>query len=66
VKVAVGRHAKTVKVHFLMNCVHTDKVRLREPSRAVRLLILVRRWFHEPLALDLRKYDKMVLDAAKQ
>lgn len=61
--VAAGRHAKTVKVHFLMNWVYSDRARLREPSRVVRLLVLVRGWFNEPEAVDGRKYDRMVLDA---
>jgi hypothetical protein len=66
VTVAAGPHANTVKVHFLMNWVRTDKARLREPARAVRLLALVRGWFDEAEAVDQRKYDRMVLDEAKE
>ncbi len=66
VTVVAGRHANTVKVHFLMNWVRTDKAKVREPSRAVRLLVLVRGWFGEAEAADLREYNRLVLDAAKE
>ena len=62
--VAAGRRTNTVKVYFLMNWVHSDKARLREPRRAVRLLVLVRGWIDAAEAVDLREYDKMVLEAA--
>jgi len=65
ITVAAGRHTNTVKVHYLMNWVGTDKAKLREPSRAVRLLVLVRGWFADEAAVDLREYDRRVLDAAK-
>lgn len=63
--VSMGPHIHTVKVHFLMNWVHADRAKLREPSRAVRLLVMIRGWFDEPEAVDLRKYDQIVLDAAQ-
>lgn len=63
--VTVGPSTHSVKVHFLMNWVHADRAKLREPSRAVRLLVMIRGWFSEPEAVDLRKYDKIVLDAAQ-
>jgi hypothetical protein len=66
ITVTAGRHSHTVKVHYLMNWVRTDKAKLREPSRAVRLLVLVRGWFEESAAVDQREYDKLVLDAAKE
>jgi hypothetical protein len=66
VTVAAGPHTNTVKVHFLMNWVRNDKAKLREPSRAVRLVVLVRGWFDAAEAVDLRKYDKMVLAAAEE
>lgn len=65
VTVAAGRHTNTVRVHFLMNWVRTDRAKLREPARAVRLLVLARGWFDEADAVDQREYDRMVLDAAK-
>ena len=64
--VVAGQHSNTVKVRFLMNWVHSEKAKLREPSRAVRLIVLIRGWIDVPEAVDLRKYDKMVLDAAKE
>lgn len=66
VTVTAGRHANTVRVHYLMNWVAADKVKLREPSRAVRLLVLVRGWFESIDAVDQRPFDRKVLDAAKE
>jgi hypothetical protein len=64
--VTAGRHANTVRVYFLMNWVAADKAKLREPSRAVRLLVLVRGWFDFKEAVDLRPFDRRVLDAAEE
>ncbi len=67
ITVAAGRDANTVRIHFLMNWVAAkDRAKLREPARAVRLLVLVRGWFDQAEAVDQRKYDRMVLDAAKE
>jgi hypothetical protein len=64
--VTVGDRAKSVKVRFLMNWIAAnEKDKLREPSRAVRLLVLVRGWFADAEAVDLRPYDQKVLEAAK-
>jgi hypothetical protein len=63
--VTAGGRTRAVRVHFLMNWVHSDRAKLREPARAVRLLVLLRGWFSDPGAVDLRKYDQKVLDAAK-
>lgn len=66
VTIVVGSHANTVKVHFLGNWVRGDKSKLQEPSRAVRLLVMVRGWFDDAEAVDLGKYDKLVLDAVEK
>lgn len=66
VTVTAGRHTQTVKIHYLRDATPADKARLREPARAVRLLVLVRGWFDEAEAVDLRKYDRTVLDAIKE
>jgi hypothetical protein len=66
VTVTAGRFTNTVRVNFLMNWVHNDKAKLRDPSRVVRLLVLLRGWLAEAEAVDLRKYDQMVLDAIKE
>jgi hypothetical protein len=63
--VTAGGRTRTVRVHFLMNWVNTDRTKLREPAQAVRLLVLLRGWFSDPEAVDLRKYDQKVLDASK-
>src|SRR5262245_21181521 len=66
VTVTAGRLANTVRVHFLMNWVAAkEKAKLREPARAVRLLVMLRGWFEEAEAVDLREYDRRVLDVAK-
>ncbi len=66
VTVTAGRHANTVRIHFLMNWIAADKAKLREPSRAVRLLVLVRGWFDSTEAVDLRPFDRKVLDEAEE
>ncbi|HMC63483.1 MAG TPA: hypothetical protein VKI65_00940 [Gemmataceae bacterium] len=64
--VTAGDHTKALKLHFLMNwAVSRDKARLREPARAVRVMLLIRNWFTDAEAVDLRKYHQMVLDAVK-
>jgi len=64
--VVLGDKTHTVTIAFLMNWVHNDPRQLREPARAVRLFNLVREWFNEPQAVDLRRYDRMVLEAAEK
>jgi hypothetical protein len=64
--VTLGGRTRSVKVRFLMNwVVANEKEKLREPSRAVRLLVLVRGWFAAPEAVDLRPYDRKVLKAVQ-
>jgi hypothetical protein len=43
--------------------VHNDPEKLHEPSRAIRVLQLIRNWFDDLEAVDLRKYDRVVLEA---
>jgi hypothetical protein len=62
--ICVGHMVKTVRVHYLMNGGKGDAATLREPARALRLLMLVRSWIVDPDAVDLTKYDQKVLDAA--
>jgi hypothetical protein len=50
-------------LRFLMNWVHYDVAKLEEPARAIRVLNVIRGWFDDAEAVDLRKYDRMVLDA---
>lgn len=64
--ITVGERAKSVTIQFLMNWVTAkDKQKLGDPSRAVRLLVMIRGWFEHPEAVDLRKYDRMVLNTVK-
>jgi hypothetical protein len=62
--IACGDQSHTVQLHFLINWVHGDTSRLREPARAVRVWRYIRTWFDDKEAVDLKRYDDMVLDAA--
>jgi hypothetical protein len=62
--ICVGQMVKTVQVHYLMNGGKGDPATLREPARALRVVMLVRSWISDPDAIDLTKYDQKVLDAA--
>ena len=65
--VSAGGQATTVRVHFLANWIAAkDRAKLRDPARAVRLLVLVRGWFDAAEAVDLRESGQAVLDTAKE
>ena len=56
----------SVRIHFLMNWVVVkEKEKLREPRRALRLLILVHGLFQDGEAVDSRPYYERVLQAAE-
>lgn len=61
--VTVGDTTRSVRVLYLMNWIKSDPQKLREPSRAVRLLMQVRGWISDAEAMDLRPYDQRLLDA---
>ena len=61
--VRCGDTEKTIKLHFLMNWVHSAPAKLREPARAIRVWMHVRKWFDDPEAVNLGRYDQMVLNA---
>jgi hypothetical protein len=63
ITIAAGKTRNTVTLRFLMNWVHYDVAKLEEPARAIRVLNVIRGWFDDAEAVDLRKYDRMVLDA---
>jgi hypothetical protein len=65
ITVTAGRHAHTVKIHYLRTSTAAGRAAVREASGAVRLLALVRGWFDEAAAVDLRRYDQAALDGAK-
>jgi hypothetical protein len=48
-----------------MNWVQGDKGKLREACHAIRVGLLIRGWFDDAGAVDLREFDKRVLEAAK-
>ncbi len=59
-----GDVTRTVSIHFLMNWVHNAPSKLKEPARALRVFQVVRGWFDDKDAVNLKKYDDMVLQAA--
>lgn len=63
ITVVSGNKTKAVKLHFLTNWVHDDPDKLIEPARAVRVWRHTRQWFGDALAVNLARYDQMVLDA---
>lgn len=62
--VKAGEKSNAVNLHYLMNWVHGDRERLREPARALRVGRVIRDWFDDPGAVDSRKYDAIVIAAA--
>jgi hypothetical protein len=64
ITIVKGDVAHTVSIRFLMNWVHSAPSKLKEPARAVRVFEVVRGWFADKEAVDLKKYDDMVLQAA--
>jgi hypothetical protein len=63
--ISLGGTKKTVVLTYLMNWVRSDPAKLKEPSRAIRVLHVIREWFDDPEAVDLRKYERMEAEAAK-
>lgn len=61
-----GNRTRTVVIDFLMNWINSEPKKLQEPARAVRVFNVVRNWFNDADAVDLRQYDKRVLDAAEK
>lgn len=66
VTVTVGDETRSVRLHFLMNWAQNDRTKLREPCRAVRVGLVIRKWFDDAEAVDLRKYDKIILEAVEK
>ena len=62
--IVMGEESHSVSIHYLMNWAHNAPSKLKEPARAVRVFQIVRGWFDDPDAVDLRRYDQIVLEAA--
>jgi len=60
--VYAGDFKKAVELHFL--AVEDEPERLREPSRALRVLQIMFAWFDDPEMTYLRKWDQKLIDAA--
>lgn len=65
ITITAGAVTKSVKLLFLMNWVESDPAKLRDPARAIRVGMVLRNWFDDAKAVDLRPYDQKVLDAVK-
>jgi hypothetical protein len=63
ITIRAANRKKTVELKYLMNWVHNDVAKLEEPARAIRVMHVIRGWFDDPEAVDLRKYDRIVLEA---
>ncbi len=61
--VKVGDKTKTVRTLFLHN--ESQRSKLPEASRVLRLNVLVRGLFNDPEAFDLRPYHQKLIDTAK-
>ncbi|HVK08753.1 MAG TPA: hypothetical protein VM597_08255 [Gemmataceae bacterium] len=66
ITVTAGQHTHTVKLQFLSVSTPAERAKVREASGAIRLLVLVRGWFNETEAVDLRKIHEAILDKAKE
>ncbi|OHB65939.1 MAG: hypothetical protein A2V70_19055 [Planctomycetes bacterium RBG_13_63_9] len=63
--IIVGNRSKTVLVRYLMNWAQPGhQKQLSEPARALRVWMVLRGWFSHEQAVDLRRYDQKVLNAA--
>ena len=66
ITIALGEFAKTVHIQYLMDWVHSEPEKLREPARAVRVEMLIRSWFQHPNAVDSTQYNQRVLDTVER
>lgn len=64
ITITVGHRTKSVQLHFLMG-LKGDKEKLEEPIRAINVAMILRSWFDDAEAVDLRKYDQMLIDSVK-
>jgi hypothetical protein len=60
--IGAGDRTKTVKIRYLMNRLQDNPPQLQEARRALRVWLVVRDWFSDPQAVDLRRYDRIVLE----
>jgi hypothetical protein len=65
-ELSAGEFTKRVNLLFFGNWIKGEKEKLRDPSRALRVLMIIRGWFNDPGAVDLREYDQPVIDAASK
>jgi hypothetical protein len=64
ITIVKGDDTRTVSIHFLMNWVRHTPSKLKEPARALRVFRVVRGWFDDQDAVNLKKYDDLVIEAA--
>lgn len=65
VSITMGSVTRTVKILHLMSDLNECPEELREPSRALRILLIVRGWFGDEEAADLRQSYRKMIDAVK-
>ena len=66
ITVTAGDETKTVRLRFLMNGVSSDKKKLHDPARAVRVLLVVLGWIDDPVIDDIRPSYEKILEAAQE
>jgi hypothetical protein len=62
--VTQGNKHKSVKIKYLMNWVNSDRSKLRDPARVLRVFLLIRSWFSFEDAADVRPFYEQALQAA--
>jgi hypothetical protein len=65
-QISAGDVSQTVELRFFGNWAKNEPEKLQEPSRAVRVLQIIRGWFNDPEAAGMREYDRRALVAAKR
>ena len=63
-QVTAGDFSKTVELQFLGNWAQDELQRLREPSRALRVLQVILAGFDDPDLNEMRKWNRQQIDAA--
>lgn len=64
ITMTVGDQTKIVNLLYLPHSSYSDPKKMRDPARAARVLLLIRDWFDDKEAVDLRRYLRTVIDAA--
>jgi len=63
IMVTLGEQSNTVELNYFMNWANYEPERLPEPARGVSVWMHIRQWFDDAEAVNLKRYDQMVVDA---